>query len=135
MCEVPGCNHQPSFGRPGETATHCKPHKTDEVAKMPIHEVSSTAISDAAALSVAQYLQVGDLQEEFQSLTLEPTQYIDGTLCQMHNLGKCTTLANVLSGHLEHWFEARTRNPINLLKPEKLNHQTISFFFSLSTSF
>ena len=67
MCEVPGCNHQPSFGRPGETASHCKPHKTDEVAKMPIHEVSSTAISDAAALSVAQYLQVGDLQEEFQS--------------------------------------------------------------------
>lgn len=38
---------------------------------------------------------------------------------------KCTTLANVLSGHLEHWFEARTRNPINLLKPEKLNHQTL----------
>jgi hypothetical protein len=25
------CNHQPSFGRPGETATHCKTHKTDDM--------------------------------------------------------------------------------------------------------
>ena len=67
-------------------------NKFEKVAKMPITEVSSTAISDAAALSVAQYLQVGDWQEEFQTLTLAPTQraqYIDGTLCQMHNLGKC----------------------------------------------